>query len=447
MAKKTLFASAIAMALGAPLHVYAGEPSEIEQIRAEIQALKNGYEARIASLERRLEQANTTTPAAPLQTAQPVQAAEPARANSFNPEVTLILQGRYTHSDKEEAHITGFLPVGHDHGSAKGFSLDGTELVLAANIGPGFRGLANLAITDDEVAVEEAWFQTLGLGQGFTVKGGRFLSGIGYTNEQHPHAWDFADQNLPYAAMIGEHYAQDGLQAKWLAPTPFMLELGSEIGQGVNRSSQNKPGSWAAFAHVGDDLGASHSWRAGLSRLEVKSESRVGHFDDINEIETETMFNGSSKFWIADFVWKWAPNGNARQQNFKFQAEYLKRDEEGSLDCLDNTAAGGACLGQGGGWQTRQSGWYAQGIYQFSPNWRAAYRHDRLDAGTQNSELPLLVSDYQARRHSLMFDYSPSEFSRFRLQVAQDKSEQGMTDHPVMLQYIHSLGAHGAHSF
>ncbi|MDP2828576.1 MAG: TonB-dependent receptor [Sulfuricellaceae bacterium] len=449
MAKKPLLASAIAVALGAPLSVHADSPSEIQQIRAEIQALKQVYEARIASLEKRLEKADMEAPAAPAtQAAVATQVApEPARANAFNPDISLILQGRYSHSDKEGAQITGFLPLGRNDDGAKGFSLDGSELILSSNIGPGFRGLATLAITDDEVAVEEAWFQTLGLGQGFTLKGGRFLSGIGYANEQHPHAWDFADQNLPYAAMIGESYGQDGLQVKWLAPTPFMLELGAEIGQGVNRSSQNKPGSWAAFAHIGDDLGDSHSWRAGISRLDYKSEDREGLFGDVNNLNMETLFNGRSKFWIADFVWKWAPNGNAKNQNFKFQAEYLHRDEDGSLDCADNTANGGACTGQSSNWQSSQSGWYAQGIYQFHPNWRTGYRYDRLDAGTQTSEMPLAASDYQPQRHSLMFDYNPSEFSRFRLQLAQDKAERDMADHQITLQYIHSLGAHGAHSF
>jgi hypothetical protein len=44
-------------------------------------------------------------------------------------------------------------------------------------------------------------------------------------------------------------------------------------------------------------------------------------------------------------------------------------------------------------------------------------------------------------------DWSPSEFSHVRLQFAQDKSRAGITDDQVVLQYIHSLGAHGAHKF
>jgi hypothetical protein len=46
-----------------------------------------------------------------------------------------------------------------------------------------------------------------------------------------------------------------------------------------------------------------------------------------------------------------------------------------------------------------------------------------------------------------MFDYSPSEFTRFRLQFAQDKSQQNITDNQIVLQYIFNLGAHGAHKF
>ena len=50
-------------------------------------------------------------------------------------------------------------------------------------------------------------------------------------------------------------------------------------------------------------------------------------------------------------------------------------------------------------------------------------------------------------RHTVMVDWSPSEFSRFRLQFARDYSRMGEPDNQVSLQYIMSLGAHGAHKF
>ena len=46
-----------------------------------------------------------------------------------------------------------------------------------------------------------------------------------------------------------------------------------------------------------------------------------------------------------------------------------------------------------------------------------------------------------------MVDWSPTEFSRLRLQLASDKSRANVTDDQVLLQYILSLGAHGGHKF
>jgi len=376
-------------------------------------------------------------------------------AKSFNPDISLILQGRYKNAeDIEERHLSGFAPAGHEHDAGRGFSLDHSELVLSGSIDPYFRGYLNLALADGEVELEEAWFQTLALGAGTTVKAGRFLSGVGYANEQHAHAWDFADQSLMYQALFGEHLRQDGVQLKWLAPTSTFLEFGVEAARGQffpgseAGGDRNGAGIAAAFAKIGGDVGASNSWRAGINYLAARPVDREAHFHDANEVEAHTAFTGDSKAWIVDFVWKWAPLGNPTQRNFKFQAEYFQREEEGDLLCEDNSADGGACAGLTDAYRSKQSGWYAQAVYQFMPRWRAGYRYDRLDSGTVDfGANPLENEAFKPTRHSVMLDFSPSEFSRFRLQLAQDKSMQGITDDQVTLQYVHSLGAHGAHRF
>jgi hypothetical protein len=46
-----------------------------------------------------------------------------------------------------------------------------------------------------------------------------------------------------------------------------------------------------------------------------------------------------------------------------------------------------------------------------------------------------------------MFDWNPSEFTRIRLQYAQDTARRDITDNQFFIQYIYSLGAHGAHKF
>lgn len=377
---------------------------------------------------------------------------------AFNPEISLILQGAFISRDAGEHHITGFLPAGdHEHGGAeRGFTLDHTELVMSANVDHAFRGYLNLAFLDEHAEVEEAWFQTLGLSHGFTVKGGRFLSGIGYQNELHPHAWDFSDTSLMYQALFGTHLIHDGIQAKWLAPADTFMEFGVEAARGQNfpgteaAGDRNGAGMWAAFARMGDDVGVSNSWRAGLSFLHAKPEERHGELEDLSDQEAAIDFSGTSKTWIADFVWKWAPDGNPKYRNLKFQAEYFRRNETGELTCEDNSADGGACVGTTDAYRAKQSGWYAQAVYQFMPRWRAGYRYDRLDSGTpdfaaNNASLP--VPDYNPDRQSVMLDYSPSEFSRLRLQLARDQAMQGDADNVVTLQYILSLGAHGVHRF
>jgi hypothetical protein len=452
---------AAALAAAVPAHADA----DLDALRAELNEMKSSYEARIQALEARLQQAEAQPAHAPAPTAVPVAAVaaaetvpqQEATSNRYNPDISLILQGRYSQLDDiEHRHITGFFPAGHDHGAPRGFSLEHTELVMSASIDPYFGGYMNLALLDEEVEIEEAWFQTTALGNGLTLRGGRFLSGLGYQNTQHPHAWDFADNNLMYRALFGEAYGNDGLQLKWVAPTDLFMEFGAEAGRGANfpgtDRNKNGAGSTVLFGHLGGDVGASHSWRAGVSYLQTRASDRDADLDDLNDVEAETLFSGSSKTWIADFVWKWAPNGNASQRNFKFAAEYFRRKESGALSCDDLAppAEPSLCDGSTGDYRSSQSGFYAQGVYQFMPRWRTGYRYDRLDSGSvdfgaNNAVLP--ATDYAPTRRSLMLDFSPSEFSRFRLQYSQDKSMESVSENQWFVQYIHSLGSHGAHSF
>jgi len=442
MSRLTLAAAALLAASGA---AQAAADADLAAIRAQIDEMKKSYEQRIASLEKKLAQAESQA-SSRAEVAVPAAPAAPASsASAFNPEVSLILQGQYRQQkDVAGRGITGFVPSG-EFANTRGFSVDETELMLAANIDPYWRGQAVIAMVDGQANIEEAWLQSLAIGHGIGLKGGRFRSGIGYLNEQHPHQHDFNDVPLMYQAMFEEGaYVQDGVQLKWLAPAPLFVEFGAEFGRGASfpGSDRNKNGSGggAAYVHVGDDLGVSNSWRAGLSWLHTAARDREADFIDLASNTVTGAFSGDSNTYLADFVWKWAPNGNASYQNFKFQSEYFQRRENGNLD-----AGAGA-----DNYRTRQSGWYAQGVYQFTPNWRAGLRYEQLDSGTRDfgaNAANLLVESYRPKRASVMVDYSWSEFSRLRLQFAQDKSMVGLTDNQVSLQYVMSLGAHGAHKF
>lgn len=451
--------TAIALVLAIPLPALA-QDAELAKIREEIKQIKDVYEQRIQALEKRLAETETKTGKAE-QSAASAESAATAAANrtginAFNPAISLILQGTYarTSQDPNSYHITGFVPSGGEVGPPKrSFGLAETELAMAANIDPYFRGVAIASLAPEGgAAVEEAYFQTLALPQGFTLKGGRFFSGIGYLNEQHQHAWDFQDAPLAYKAFLGTQLKQDGLQLKWIAPTDLFVELGAELSSGDkfpgNDRNKNGIGGSSIFGHVGGDIGASTAWRTGLSYLKTSAQNRSYQDTDALGNAVTNTFTGDARLWAADAVLKWAPNGNATYTNFKLQGEYFRLKQDGQLTY--NTTPGH--------FDADQSGWYLQGIWQFMPRWRVGYRHDQLRYGTVNNGLvnntsgltadnfPLLAN-YSPSRNTLMFDWSATEFSRIRLQLGQDKSRIGATDNQVFVQYLYSLGAHGAHAF
>ena len=374
----------------------------------------------------------------------------PVSDNAFNPAMSLILSGGYTHTslDPVNYHIAGFdLPPDAEAGpGSRGFSLAESELGISANIDPWLRGTANISLApDNSVSVEEAFIQTTSLGYGLSVKAGRFFSGIGYLNSQHSHTWDFVDNPLAYQAMLGTQYADDGIQLNLLAPTDQFIQLGIELGRGRSfpgtDSSRNGAGSTAFILHTGGDVGDSNSWRAGISALNAKATDQTFESVDTSDKKVTNTFTGSTHVWIADGIWKWAPNGNATRTNFKLQGEYLrsKRDRDFTYDTSSTDA-----------YSITQSGWYLQGIYQFMPRWRVGLRTERLDSGSPDygsNQANVVISTDQAHKHTIMLDYSPSEFSRVRLQFAKDYARGDAADNQIFLQYQMSLGAHGAHSY
>ena len=459
-------AMAFAFAGAAP-----AQESELARIREEIQQMKQTYERRIESLEKRLADAETKAGKAEQSAARAESAATSVSGrsgeNAFNPAVSLVLQGTYarTSQDPNGYSITGFMPSGGEVGPPKrSFGLAETELSIAANIDPYFRGVAIASLAPEGgVSVEEAYFQTLAIPYGFNIKGGRFFSGIGYQNEQHQHAWDFQDAPLVYKAFLGGQLKQDGLQIKWVAPTDLFMEAGAEFSAGGSFPSGNRNkngvGSNALFGTVGGDIGVSTAWRAGVSYLQTASATRSYQDTDALGGAVSNTFSGTAKLFGLNGVLKWAPNGNTTYNNVKLQGEYFRLRQGGLLTYDDSAQAApqfGAPLSNT--FSAAQSGWYTQAVWQFMPRWRVGYRYDALNFGKVNNgivnsgtgpvvaDFPLLAN-YSPSRNTLMFDWSPTEFSRLRLQFAADKSRLGATDNQIFVQYIYSLGAHGAHQF
>jgi hypothetical protein len=432
MYRKATMALAVAAALGLPHAATAQTQDELRTLREQVRQL----DRRVTDAEQAAIQASS----------------RPASESAMNPAVSVILNGIYSNlsQNPNAFRINGFTPTLGDVGpGVRGFSLGESELALAANIDHNFRGTLIASISpNDGIGVEEGYIQTLALSYGFTIKAGRFFSGVGYQNQIHAHAWDFTDAPLANKVFLGNQLNEDGIQLKWVAPTSLYWDVGVEAGRGRQfpagpAGGRNKNGvsSGNVFTHVGGDLGTGTAWQTGISYLSTSPQDRT--FE--SPTGTTNSFTGQSRLWVLDGILKWAPNYNPTYTNFKLQGEYFRRKEDGDL--TSGTAA------QTGGFASVQSGWYLQGVYQFVPMWRVGYRYDRLNSGTATFSAPLnaanfpILAPYNPTKHTVMVDWSPSEFSRIRLQAASDKSRNDVTDHQVFLQYIVSLGAHGAHKF
>lgn len=384
--------------------------------------------------------------------------AQPVTSNSFNPAISLILDMRLASSSAgaDDYEVPGFQLGGEAGPSPQGFSLAESELVISSNIDDWFYGnfVAALHEEDGETAIEleEAWIQTMALPDGFTVKAGKMFSRVGYLNEKHPHAWDFVDAPLAYDVFLGGNLKDTGVQARWVAPTDLFLEIGFEAFAGEafpasGRASGGK-GMYTAFAKLGGDWDESNSWQVGVSGIDAQAVGRESgaHHDDGASTEPDVAFTGDSELFGLDFVWKWSPGGNVKQEYFTLTGEWLRREESGGLEVVFPPAT----VPEAGAYSGTQDGFYLQGVYKWSPQWRVGARYDRITADNTvvglSAPIELEEDGEALTRVTLMVDYSRSEFSRFRLQLARDEST-GVADTQVVLQYIVSMGAHGAHQY
>jgi hypothetical protein len=230
----TLFVVVAMLSAASP--ALADEAADLAAIKTQLNTIEREYGGKIRSLENRLAKAEAdarearaaaaaanrsataaaTVAQAATQSAEasnnavqqaaaevpPPAPAPPASNNAFNPGIAAVLNGFYVASshDTQTAHISGFATGQEARGPLRGFSLGESEVSLAANIDPSLQGFLDFSMKDDNsLSVEEAYIQTKDLPYGVTLKGGRFLSGIGYLNERHAHDWSFSTRPCPIA--------------------------------------------------------------------------------------------------------------------------------------------------------------------------------------------------------------------------------------------------------
>ncbi|MFH1024707.1 MAG: TonB-dependent receptor [Planctomycetota bacterium] len=385
---------------------------------------------------------------------------------SLNPDISVVVD-TYAHTRGGGPTITDVLSdvqgfggchhAGHTHADIEnGFGLKHAELWLAATVDPYFKGWLTTGLGPEEGAeVEEAVIQATSLPAGLGLKLGRLKSEFGRINAQHSHAWDFTDGPLVNGLLFGDHgINENGAILSWLAPLPQYLVVGVEGYQGGNghmfaysgegslprRSGPRLGVGWVKF---GPELPGRHSVLFGMSY--GRGTHQEAH--DGNEDGTEDHWlDGDSSFWGLDAVYKFNHTAPLGHRDVTIQAEYLARRRDLAVEdhLLDPSLIGSHRVDE-------QDGFYVQGTYGFAPRWRAGMRWDvaglRNTVGTPDG----VFTEYPAaRRESVMVDFTPTEFSRLRVEVSHgryplDTGRESVYE--AWLQCVVSIGAHGAHSY
>ena len=462
-------------------------PPTAEELAAQIDALKQDYEKRIAALEAQIAAMKATPPAAEGKAAPAARVYKRTGDNSFNPSIGVVLNAMYSEYSEDSSGLPGF-QLGHESERPdEGLALGHSEVTMSGNIDDKFRGALTLGLgahgSETEVELEEAYIETLagsGMPDGVRLKAGRALWTFGYLNEHHAHGDDFADRPLPYKAFLDGAYNDDGAQLSIVLPGDLYKEIGGGVFRGGDipfGGSETGREAYSVYARLGGDLTADSALRVGAYVLDGEAVERAGvhgHEEDEHahgegeeegheehdhaEYFSEGSFAGDTRLFGVDFRYTYAPTGNARDRELILQGEYFRRSEagvytlegeqhceteghDGNLPTLEEHEHHCEMEPESERLNGDASGWYAQAVYKFMPRWRAGVRYARLTA-PDDAEL----EDDDLSTVSAMLDWTNSEFGRVRFQYNRE-SFGDVRDDQFILQYVMSLGAHAAHAF
>lgn len=368
--------------------------------------------------------------AAPAPPSQTRASAPPAGGGLLNPDISVIADIVGGAANRPRASSAGDDPDfgGPAAGSTGGVVLQELEIGFLSTVDPYLLAKVYLTIPNLRgVEVEEAYAMTTSLPLGLQVKAGVFRSAAGRQNEQHLHQQDFSWRPLINQAYLGpDGLRAPGAQLSWLLPLPCFLRVTGEVlsvssGAGDTfggslRSSPTLLGNVQVFAPLGE------SWS-----LLAGGTVATGHAPPAGSAEGDELAANGPRTLLAggDLYLKYMPpNRVAGYFALALQAECFWR----------RTAAAAGAAAQA------DAGFYAQLVARLARRWHAGVRFDQL--GLPASELAA-----KGARVSAMAMFTPSEFSRLRLQAQREKVATGAAIYEALLLLELSIGAHGAHSF
>lgn len=354
--------------------------------------------------------------------------ASPAGSGLMNPDISVIFDGVAGVANRPRASSAGDDPALGDGSHAGGLALQELEIGLQSTVDPYLTANVFLTIPNlGGVEVEEAYAVTTALPAGLQIKAGVFRSAAGRQNEQHLHVQDFSLRPLLNQAYLGtDGLRVPGAQLSWLLPLPFFLRLTAEALSVPAGENPTFGGSIASSPTLLGNLKTFVSFAESWS-LMLGATCATGHAPTTGTTPGPGLSGNGPRSLLAggDLYLKYMPpNRAASYFAIALQSEYFLR----------RIAAAGDTSAQ------VDAGFYAQIVAQLARRWHSGFRFDQLG-------LPASDTVAKGARHSVMVMFTPSEFSRVRLQGQREKVDLDGPVYEAMLLLEFSIGAHGAHPF
>ncbi|MEN3043903.1 MAG: hypothetical protein ABDH37_01610 [Candidatus Hydrothermales bacterium] len=268
------------------------------------------------------------------------------------------------------------------------------EFVMKGAIDPYFIFYGIFPITEKGIELEEAYSKTLTLP--FEILIGKFKSRFTRLNTFHPHFYDFPELPQMYEYLTFDHKNHShfhevenhkdkgvngiGIGISYIFPFKIFIEPGIEI----FKDKENNFYNYLSYLHFSNEIPFSTTlWMStymGLKKDTVK--------------------------WVGiEIVLKRIKPGEERLKGLLITGGYFQDAKR------------------------HFNSFYFDFVYKFMPRWRLGYRFDLLEE--ENKSI---------RKNIIMIDFSPTEFSRFRLSYEVKEKK-------IFFETNFSVGPHGAHPF
>lgn len=231
------------------------------------------------------------------------------------------------------------LALGHHDPNQDGFTWQNIEFGLSGRFNEYFEAFGTYAATvsaDGEwEGIYEEWFAKLQnleagwLGE-FEVRGGRIYNRFGIQNTYHPHGFDWADQYLVNARVLGEDSLTIiGADVTWRLPVSWISQLDVAVGVAPEGHAHNHGGTREIEGVKFEAEGAAFD-----DVMTVANWTNIYNYNDFHQYRAgvsgawgDNQYGRATQIYGAHFEYQWRQNGfEPGGRYFRWRTEMMWRE-------------------------------------------------------------------------------------------------------------------------